>query len=85
MFYEFDWRGFEENHSDDRGKFKEGEIVKYIGPKSKLDPNDWRRQYIGKTFEVRASNVVDDEETEYLLAGFPYLVWEEEIEEIIND
>lgn len=84
MWPELDFSGFEQLHNKkDNCKYKIGQVVKYIGPKNyKPFPGDWRKDYIGKEFEVRASNRQDENDIEYLLAGFPYLVYEEEIEEI---
>ena len=65
---------FLELHPEDKGKFKVGQSVKYIGEVFPLCS--------GETFTVLASNVQDEESTEYLLEGFPYLVWEEELEEV---
>lgn len=85
MWPELDFSGFEELHNKDNGKYKVGQVVVYIGPKDyKPFPGDWRIDYMGGEFEVRAVNVCDKDEIEYLLAGFPYLVWEEEIESIEN-
>ena len=63
------WEMFREMHGR-RGQGRKFEIddkVKYVGSNFP--------EYTGKTFVVLAVN-----STEYLLGGFPYLVWEEEIE-----
>ena len=61
-----------ENHRKDKGKYKVGEIVMYVG--------DNFPEFKGKEFKVLASNVQDSSSTEYMLENFPYLVWEEELE-----
>ncbi len=74
MLPEFDWTMFEElYHNNNSEKFKIGQVVKYVGH---------FMEYKGKQFEVRAANRQDEESVEYLLAGFPYLVYGNELEEV---
>jgi hypothetical protein len=69
---EFDWTLYEAQHNTEtRGKFQVGQRVRYIGD---------RLGYKGWEFDVLAVNIQDEENTEYLLDLFPYLVWENEIE-----
>ena len=78
MYPEFDWTWFEEIHKDETGgKFERGDIVKYASTE-----NEWNYHYVGRTFKVLAVNVQGEGEVEYLLEGFPFLVWEEELKEI---
>ena len=62
-------------HRGDYGKFKVGTTVVYCG---KLFPD-----LMGMECKILASNVQDAENTEYLLEGFAYLVYEDEIKEKI--
>jgi len=74
MFHEKPYKdSYIKLHTKDNGKFKVGSIVTYIGT--------YFPELTGKEFKVLASNVQDEEHTEYLLEGFPFLVYEEEIEE----
>lgn len=64
-------------------KFKIGETVKYIGNLDEYRDTETRK----RRFEVAAMNLLDtnDDGTliiEYALYGFPYLVWEEDIEKV---
>jgi hypothetical protein len=79
MLPEFDLSGFEEIWKNNKEeKYKVGEIVRYIGNNNHILFDSYK----GKTFEVRAANRQDEDSVEYLLAGFPYLVYEEEIEKV---
>lgn len=83
MFPEFDFSGYEEMWKDHKEeKFKIGEVVKYIGNEYMVNPELIALK--GKEFEVRAVNRQDEDSVEYLLGGFPYLVYEEELEKINN-
>ncbi len=78
---EFNWAWFEESHHNNNNeKFKVGQMVKYIGRNYKLNPE--LAELEGNIYEVRAVNKCDESSVEYLLAGFPCLVWEEELESV---
>ena len=80
MWPDLDFSGFEKLHTSDDGKYKIGEMVKYIGPKDyKYYPGSWENAFLMKFFKVRAVNKVDEDTVEYLLDEFPYLVYEEEL------
>lgn len=76
MFDEEPFRSmYKETHDKNQGKFKVGTTVVYVGT--------FFPEYTDKEFVILASNVQDEEHTEYLLEGFPFLVYENEIEEKI--
>jgi len=64
-------------HTKDNGKFKVGSMVRYIG--------DYFPEHTGKEFKILASNVQDEDSTEYLLEGFPYLVYESLLEKVVDE
>lgn len=75
-----DWfsQMFIEMHDEEpAGKFQPGEKVRYISQKFLW--HEVLKNFIGCDFEVLAVNVIDEENVEYLLKGFPFLVWEYEI------
>jgi hypothetical protein len=71
--FEFDWTWFKIFHENEtRGKFKAGDTVKYEGSTYKV---------LACNFGVGGGEEVSNE---YLLEGFPYLVWEEELQEVLS-
>ncbi len=66
----------EEFHHEDipDAKFKIGEVVKYVG----VNPSFL--EYKDKYFSVKMVNYSD--EIEYGMVGFPFLVWESELEKV---
>ena len=71
---EFDWTEFIETHQEDKAFYKLGTRVRYIGSAVP--------ELEGKEFVIDASNIQDDESTEYHLKEFPYLVWGDEIQPV---
>lgn len=71
--FEFDWSLYKEAHQKDEAEYKIGTKVRYIGG---------MLEYYDKEFVIGASNVQDDESSEYYLEGVPYLVWGHEIQPV---
>lgn len=73
---------FKDLHYGDSGKFKVGETVTYISQRFLF--HEVLKHFIGTEFIVEAVNVVDENSTEYLLRGFPFFVWENEIQSCLG-
>lgn len=78
---EFDWSGYEKIHKGNNdGKYKDGDYVIFT---NLISRNSMFSEFEGKTCKVLASNYVDGS-VEYLLEGFPYLVWEGDLREVLT-
>lgn len=56
------------DNDDTHTKFKMGQLVK-----NKKD---------GNVYRIKGVNIQDEDSIEYALIGYPYLVWEDELEKI---
>lgn len=82
-FADFIAEKYKDLHHDNSQKYQIGERVSYIS--LRFLSNSVLRNFIGCEFIVSAVNAIYDEESgktfvEYLLEGFPYFVWEHEIQ-----
>jgi hypothetical protein len=64
------------------GKFQTGMTVRYIS--LRFLRHTTLRHFIGCDFKILASRMIDEEHTEYLLEGFPFFVWENELMSILG-
>lgn len=64
-------------------KFRVGDCVRIV-----IKENEKRRDFLmaeNKKYVIIGVNEVDEESIEYRLRGFPWLLWEEELEAVTSD